>query len=534
MRSRSRFKALVVFAYVVVFWGALPIGLFVAGRAVDRWVGASRSPWAPGWVLSIAGGALLVWGIAVLRRDGRGLPVSALPPPWLARGGPYRFVRHPIYLGYTAAVWGAALGSGSAGTIRVVAPLFTLACLGYVWFEERGLVRRFGSEYRRYQRQVGLLPRPGLYRMAQALQWFRVLDVRVMGREHVPRRGPAILVYNHSSYLDGALASTCTTRVVHHMATAEVWRSRSLRTLARLLHCVPVRRYRPDPVACRELLRLLADGKLVAIAVEGERSPSGRYHGAIERVARILARLDVPIIPIGLSGNYDVGPRWSKTLRRRPVDVRVGLPLRLDVPDPRAALDAGLEGLIAPGAERVHLLGLRRDRLALVLWRCPACGDEPAWSTGALACSRCKTAFSPTPEGWLRDGHGTLSSLAELVERVSSFPERSALASPSRAARERSLFGRIEPLAPIGAGAVIVSRKGVRFGELAVPLAAIRSTTTERADTLQIATHEEMFQFRIEHGSAFRLELALDRWRGEARRAERTVTVSPERLDGAA
>jgi hypothetical protein len=59
-----------------------------------------------------------------------------------------------------------------------------------------------------------------------------------------------------------------------------------------------------------------------------------------------------------------------------------------------------------------------------------------------------------------------------------------------------------------------ISPRTLRFGELAIPLASLRTTSTERTDRLQVATASEMWQFRLREGSVFRLQRATARWRG--------------------
>lgn len=85
---------------------------------------------------------------------GRDIPAPEFRTPFL-----YRYVRHPLYVGFLLAFWAAPVMT--AGHL-----LFSVACTGYIligiWFEERDLIAQFGDRYRLYRAQVGMLvPLPG-------------------------------------------------------------------------------------------------------------------------------------------------------------------------------------------------------------------------------------------------------------------------------------------------------------------------------------------------------------------------------------
>jgi hypothetical protein len=239
----------------------------------------------------------------------------------------------------------------------------------------------------------------------------------------------------------------------------------------------------------------------------------GRYQGALRDVAKIVARLKVPVIPVGVSGAFDAGPRWADTVRPSPVRVTVGAELVFGGRAPEDVIDDAIRGLLQADPQPVRLPGLPLEKLFRVLWCCPVCHDEGAWHAAELACAACGARYRATDDGWFDDPSGRRASLAELGESVRRAEPAVAVEIRAKVARERCLFGPIEPLEPLGEGAVRFTPDTITFGELRIPIAAVRSVSTERADALQVATRDGMWQFRPDCDSVFRLALLLERWR---------------------
>jgi len=73
--------------------------------------------------------------------------------------GPYRYLRHPLYVGWLVAFW-------ATPTMTAAHLVFALGLSVYIliaiYFEERDLIAHFGERYREYRRQVPMfLPRIG-------------------------------------------------------------------------------------------------------------------------------------------------------------------------------------------------------------------------------------------------------------------------------------------------------------------------------------------------------------------------------------
>src|SRR3990172_11368444 len=77
----------------------------------------------------------------------------------IIKSGPYRIVRHPLYLGLTLAVWGATLALDSLITLIILAIPFPITLYLNIKAEERLLSKEMAGEYQKYQQEVpGLLP----------------------------------------------------------------------------------------------------------------------------------------------------------------------------------------------------------------------------------------------------------------------------------------------------------------------------------------------------------------------------------------
>ena len=65
--------------------------------------------------------------------------------------GPYRIVRHPLYLGWILAVFGAGHLTGDRLAFAAISSIYLLVAVPW---EERSLMQSFGDDYTRYTRAV--------------------------------------------------------------------------------------------------------------------------------------------------------------------------------------------------------------------------------------------------------------------------------------------------------------------------------------------------------------------------------------------
>jgi protein-S-isoprenylcysteine O-methyltransferase Ste14 len=156
MDMKSLFIALRALTYASLFIGLVLV--FVPARIIAR-TGIATPPetglvQVAGIAIGSTGAALAVWCVVTFVGIGRGTPAPFDPPRRLVTGGPYRFVRNPMYIGATLALAGAALFYRSWGLATFAAAFWAITHLFVRGYEEPTLERMFGDEYAAYQSRV--------------------------------------------------------------------------------------------------------------------------------------------------------------------------------------------------------------------------------------------------------------------------------------------------------------------------------------------------------------------------------------------
>jgi 1-acyl-sn-glycerol-3-phosphate acyltransferase len=165
------------------------------------------------------------------------------------------------------------------------------------------------------------------------VRWRLGLEVR--GAEHVPDSGAVLLVSNHQSVLDPAIIGTATSRTLHFMAKAELFRIPGFGRLIRRLNAHPVRREGSDPKALKTAVRLLEESAALLAFPEGTRSRDGSLGEGKPGIGMLAVLTGVPVVPTYVTGTLHALPRGAWWPRRSKVRVRFGPALHFK-PDPEA------------------------------------------------------------------------------------------------------------------------------------------------------------------------------------------------------
>ncbi|PYU21821.1 MAG: acyl-[ACP]--phospholipid O-acyltransferase [Acidobacteria bacterium] len=181
--------------------------------------------------------------------------------------------------------------------------------------------------------------------------------IEVRGAENLPRRGGALLVCNHVSFVDPFLIGACTQRFIRFLMYRPFYQASGIHGFAKLMGAIPVSDGdSPQRIAAslEEAQARLREGELVCIFAEGSITRTGNLLRFRRGFERIMRGLDVPILPIHLDRvwgsifSYERGRFFFKWPRRipYPVTLHVGaaLPSQATAFDVRqAVMELGAE-----------------------------------------------------------------------------------------------------------------------------------------------------------------------------------------------
>ena len=162
------------------------------------------------------------------------------------------------------------------------------------------------------------------------------LELTWAGREHLPERGPFIVVANHTSHVDTGVVLAALgphAKHTHPTAAADYWFRRP--AVAWLLHAtlggIPFDRLRRNvPRALALPAQVLRNGHSLIFYPEGTRSLDGTLQPFRSTVGLLALAAAAPIVPTYITGAARALPKGRAVIGHHPVSVRFGAPIAIE------------------------------------------------------------------------------------------------------------------------------------------------------------------------------------------------------------
>jgi len=225
---------------------------------------------------------------------------------------------------------GRDIGAEELGDLRTVDDLQKLAANG------NGASRVPMPSYAKFaEPYTPLLPGPlkslgrALFRRTQGAVFDSWLKPQILGRGNIPANSNVLVVANHSSHVDFALISHALgemgKRLVVLAAKDYFFNTPTRRfVVSNLTTLIPFDRERAQLESLDDALAELAAGRSVLMFPEGTRSPDGTMQEFKSGAGYLALRSGCDVLPIHISGTFDVLGKGKLIPKHSPVEMRIG------------------------------------------------------------------------------------------------------------------------------------------------------------------------------------------------------------------
>lgn len=221
----------------------------------------------------------------------------------------FAFSRHYLYLFISMGVF-----------IFLVLLYLSLKKLFHLYFLH--LRHHFDMNY--FQNKVKTKP-SFLYKLVAFLIkifYFPFHNIKV-NKETIPDiKGPAIILFNHPSAYDFLYtAIPLYPKQVHFVVAYYYFCNYHLGRLLKTTGNFPKYLYQPDVSTMKNIIRVLNENGIVALAPEGRLSPHGTIEKIIPTTANMLKGLKVNVYICQIDGAYFTNPKWAIKKKKGRIDI---------------------------------------------------------------------------------------------------------------------------------------------------------------------------------------------------------------------
>ena len=239
-----------------------------------------------------------------------------------------------------------------------------------------------------------------------------------IGMEKLSKKEPALILMNHSSFIDLKIASKLLyPRSYNIVMTSDGFVGKNL--LMRMVGCIPTQKFVSDSVLVRDIFHCIKKNKTsVLMYPEASYSFDGTATPLPESLGKLVKKLAVPVVMIRTFGAFARDPLYNN-LQLRKVKVSAEMEYILSPEDIKNKTSGEINEILKEQFSFDNFLWqqqndikiteeFRADYLNRVLYKCPNCNAEgKTVGKGAhLTCENCGKVYELTETGFMKAKSG--------------------------------------------------------------------------------------------------------------------------------
>jgi long-chain acyl-CoA synthetase len=160
---------------------------------------------------------------------------------------------------------------------------------------------------------------------------FRVIwGLKVNGAENIPRTGKCILCVNHSSYLDAFIVEASVPlslgKGLFFVGFRAYFEQPFIKNIIKYIRVIPIDPGMHFVEAMQASSYVLKNDKIVCIFPEAQRTIDGNVKEFKKGVGILAKELNIPLVPVLITGSYESWPRTKSLPRPYPIKITFGRP----------------------------------------------------------------------------------------------------------------------------------------------------------------------------------------------------------------
>lgn len=186
---------------------------------------------------------------------------------------------------------------------------------------------------------------------------FRIIwNLKVFGIENIPKQRKCIFCVNHSSYLDAFIVEAAMPaslrKGLFFVGFRAYFEQPFIKNIIKYIRVIPIDPGMHFVEAMQASAYVLKHEKIVCIFPEGQRTIDGNVKEFKKGVGILAKELNIPLVPVFITGSYESWPRSKPLPRPHPIKIIFGRPfdfeelrkkgLRLGAKDEYAAIALGI------------------------------------------------------------------------------------------------------------------------------------------------------------------------------------------------